>query len=156
MGQFNKAGLDLLKSVEGCRLTAYVDQAGVWTIGYGHTGHEVVPGLCWSQDHADQALETDTGEFSSGVTHLVKSGLNDNQFSALVVFAYNIGLAGFAASTALRQVNSGDLASVPLAMMLWDKIHDRVSGQLIVSPDLVKRRQAEIHLWHTPLEPSVV
>jgi hypothetical protein len=41
-------------------------------------------------------------------------------------------------------------------MMLWDKIHDRVSGQLIVSPGLVKRRQAEIHLWNTPLAPTVV
>jgi lysozyme len=155
MAQFNDAGLNLLKSLEGCRLTAYVDQAGVWTIGYGHTGHEVVPGLCWSQDHADQALEADVDQFSTGVEQLVKAVLNDNQFSVLVIFAYNIGLAGFATSTALRHANSGDFASVPPALLLWDKIHNPQTGKLVVSPGLLKRREAEIQLWNTPVNPNV-
>ena len=155
MPTFNDAGLQLLKKLEGCRLTAYVDQAGVWTIGYGHTGHEVVPGLCWSQEHAEQALSEDIEHFSLGVERLIKSDLNDNQLSALFIFAYNIGLAGFAGSSAFRDVNASAFASVPAAMMLWDKIHDLRSGQLIVNDGLVKRRQAEIQLWNTPVDPAV-
>ncbi len=150
MGTFSDAGLALLKRVEGCRLTAYPDQAGVWTIGYGHTGAEVVPGLSWSQQHADDALADDVDNFSSGVAGLVPATLNDNQFSALVIFAYNIGLAAFAASTAHRLAASGDLSGVPAAMMLWDKIHDGQTGQLVVNAGLQKRRQAEIDLWNTP------
>jgi lysozyme len=155
MATFNDAGLQLLKKLEGCRLTAYVDQAGVWTIGYGHTGHEVVPGLCWTQSHADAALQDDVEQFSGSVDNLVETDLNDNQFSALVIFAYNIGLAAFSASTALRHVNADDFASVPPAMMLWDKIHDPTSHQLVVSPGLVARRQAEIKLWNTPADVPV-
>ena len=155
MATFNAAGLQLLKTLEGCRFTAYVDQAGIWTIGYGHTGHEVVPGLAWSQDHADQALSADVTQFSEGVQALIKQILNDNQFSALVIFAYNIGLAGFSASSALRHVNSGDFASVPPSKLLWDKIHDPNTGQLIVSSGLLKRRQAEIQLWNTPIDAAV-
>ena len=155
MPNFNAAGLQLLKRLEGCRLTAYVDAAGIWTIGYGHTGHEVVPGLAWTQSHAEEALHSDIEQFSQGLQSLIRRPLNDNQFSALVIFAYNIGLAAFSASTALRHVNSGDFTGVPPAMLLWDKIHDRVTRQLVVSPGLLKRREAEIHLWNPAVSPNV-
>jgi lysozyme len=149
MGTFTTAGLNLLKSLEGLRLTAYPDQAGIWTIGYGHTGPEVVPSTVWTQDHADAALQSDINHFALGVAAYVPATLNDNQFSALVIFAYNIGLAAFAASSADRLTKSGDLGNVPAAMMLWDKIHDPQTHQLVVDPGLVKRRQAEINLWNT-------
>jgi lysozyme len=150
MGTFNGAGLTLLEKAEGCRLTSYPDQAGIWTIGYGHTGPEVVPGLVWTQDHANQVLDEDVERFSSGVAKLVPAALSDNQFSALVVFAYNIGLAAFAASTAHRLANTGPLSGVPDALLLWDKVHDPTTGELVVSNGLVKRRQMEIALWNTP------
>jgi len=151
MGAWSAAGTALLKKLEGCKLTAYVDQAGVWTIGYGHTGHEVVPGLSWTQQHADDALNADIGRFAAGVTPLVPPNLDDNQFSALVIFAFNIGLASFAGSTARRLVNEGQLSGVPAAMEMWNKIHDPATGQLVVNPGLQNRRLAEVQLWNTPV-----
>jgi lysozyme len=147
MGQFIDAGLNLLKQLEGCRLNAYQDQAGIWTIGYGHTGPEVRGGLGWPQAQADSTLMADVTRFATGVARYVPTSLNDNQFSALVIFAYNIGLVGFAASTADKLVNAGDLASVPDSMLRWDKIHQ--NGVLVVNPGLHKRRLAEINLWYT-------
>ena len=146
MGQFNDAGLNLLKQLEGCRLNAYQDQAGIWTIGYGHIAG-VTPGLTWTQSQADATLQSDVTRFVTGVQSLVPDDLNDNQFSALVIFAYNIGLAAFGASTADRMARAENLDAVPNSMLLWDKIHK--DGVLVVDPGLHKRRLAEINLWLT-------
>jgi lysozyme len=142
----------LLQRLEGCRLQAYVDQAGVWTIGYGHTGADVLPGLVWSQEQADLQLGQDLQRFISGVGKLVGyAAINDNQFSALVILAFNIGLASFAASSALRRVVIGALEDVPGAISMWNKIHDQRTGQLVVDAGLVYRRAAEVQLWNTPV-----
>jgi lysozyme len=153
MPAFNADGLALLKQCEGCRLTSYIDQAGVWTIGYGHTGHEIVPGLAWTQDQADAVLNNDIQIFAAGVLNLITNPdvLNDNQFSAVVIFAFNIGLAAFAGSTALRELNSGNTDNLPTDMLMWDKIHDPHTGQLVVNQGLLNRRNAEIGLWNTPM-----
>ena len=138
----------LLEQLEGLRLTSYPDKAGHWTIGYGHTGPEVVPGLSWTRDHADEALAQDIGIFALGVEALVPEGLlSDAQFSALVIFAYNVGLAAFRTSRVLRDVIAGQFDSVPAHLMAWDHIHDPHTGALVVDPGLVKRREAEIALW---------
>lgn len=150
---FTDTALALLKSLEGCRLTSYPDIAGVWTIGYGHTGAEVVPGLSWTPDHAESALAEDVGHFTPGVEQLLKAPLSDNQFSALVIFAYNIGLAAFEHSSALAAINSGTIGAldqVPSLMLRWNKVHDPVTHQLVESAGLTKRRQSEIALWNTP------
>ena len=148
MPTFNAAGLALLRQLEACRLTAYPDQAQHWTIGYGHTGPDVVPGLVWTQAHADAALASDTMRFSTGVAALLQAPLNDNQFSALVIFAFNIGMGAFAGSTALHRVNVSDLAGVPDAMRLFNKVTDPTTHQLVVNQGLVNRREAEIALWN--------
>jgi lysozyme len=151
MGNFNNAGLALIKQLEGCRLTAYLDIAGVWTIGYGHTGHEVVPGLAWTQAHADDALQSDITQFATGLAGVVPESLNDNQFSALVIFAFNIGLEAFEGSTACRLVNESNLVAVPAAMAMWNKVRDPSTGALVVSTGLQNRRNAEIGLWNAPV-----
>jgi lysozyme len=154
MPTFNANGLALLKQCEGCKLISYIDQAGVWTIGYGHTGHEVVPGLAWTQDDADAALRNDIQTFAAGVSRLIEDPdvLNDNQFSAVVIFAFNIGLAAFAGSTALRDMNAHKLDNLTADMRMWDKIHDPHTGQLVVNQGLLNRRNAEIGLWNKPMD----
>lgn len=149
--QFTDDARALLESLEGCKLTAYTDEAGVWTIGYGHTGPDVQPGLVWTPSQAELALARDLGSFISGVERLVQPApLNDNQFSALVIFTYNIGLAAFAASSALRYIRQRSLSYVPSAMLLWDKIHEPRTGHLVVSEILLARRHEEIELWSKP------
>lgn len=109
-----------LKNEEGCRLRAYQDTVGVWTIGYGHTGPDVYPGLVWTQDQAEKALarrlET---EFGAAVNSGVKVPLKQYQFDALVSFSYNVGVSAFLNSTLLRKLNAGDIAGATAEFNKW-------------------------------------
>ena len=103
--KINEKGLDLIKSFEGLRLEAYLCPAGVWTIGYGHT-KGVKKGMKITKEKADELLMEDLQEFQKGVEKLTsKVELTDNQFSALVSFAFNLGLGNLENSTLLKKVN---------------------------------------------------
>jgi len=103
--KINEKGLDLIKSFEGLRLEAYLCPAGVWTIGYGHT-KGVKKGMKITKEKADELLMEDLQEFQKGVEKLVSMiKLTDNQFSALVSFAFNLGLRNLKDSTLLKKVS---------------------------------------------------
>jgi GH24 family phage-related lysozyme (muramidase) len=155
----NEAGFALLKKWEGCILFAYDDANdhrvlpgqtihGTLTIGYGHTGTDVVPGLNWTTDEAEEALHHDTDAVATQIGPLIRHTLNSNQFSAFVCFAFNIGVRGFGGSSALHLANAGNLQDVPAAIALWNKA--RVNGVAVVSSGLANRRNAEIKLWNSP------
>jgi lysozyme len=158
--QMNAAGIALLKQWEGCILHAYDDANdqpvnpgspifGKLTIGYGHTGSDVFPGLTWSQAQADVALNNDVAAVVADITPLITAQLNDNQFSAFVCFAFNIGNDAFAGSSALHLANQNDLVDVPAHIALWNKT--TINGRLVVSSGLQNRRTAEIALWNTAI-----
>jgi GH24 family phage-related lysozyme (muramidase) len=137
----DNAGLTLLKQFEGCRLDAYQDTAGIWTIGYGHTAG-VVEGMTISQSEAGAFLLADTEHASNTVMALVgDSHWNFNQFDAMVSLAFNIGSRAFRSSTVLRQHRAGNYPAAADAFLMWDKDHQ--DGQLVVVPGLLKRRQIE-------------
>jgi lysozyme len=159
MAKMDDAGFALLKKWEGCKLQAYDDANGQpvssgnpihgkLTIGYGHTGSDVFPGLTWTQEQADQTLRDDVVAVVAEISPLITAELNDNQFSAFVCFAFNIGIHAFAGSSALHLANHNDLAGVPSRMALWNKT--KVNGRLVTSLGLQNRRSAEIALWNTP------
>ena len=145
----NQAGVDLVKSFEGLKLEAYRCPAGVWTIGYGHTGSDVKPGLKTNEQEAEHLLQEDLNHAGIGVEKLVKVPLTDNQFAALVSFAFNAGLASLAASTLLKRLNAGDYHAVPAELGKWVKATDPRTKQKVTLPGLVKRRAAEGVLWLT-------
>lgn len=148
--QFSDAGKLLLKQLEGLRTTAYLDQKGVWTIGYGHTGSEVKPDLVWTMDQCSNQFDVDLAvRIPTILRYLGGYALTDNQFAAIVILVFNIGTMAFGTSTVLQRIRRGDLIDVPSAIALWNKIEDK-SGVFRVDPGLVKRRQAEIDLWNTP------
>ena len=89
--QYSKQGIDLTKSFESCRLTAYKDIKGVLTIGYRHTGDEVVEGLVWTQDQADTQLVMDLQRAENMVDTCVTVQLTQGQYDAMVDFAFNLG-----------------------------------------------------------------
>jgi len=95
----SKQGIDLIKFYEGFRADAYKCPAGVWTIGYGHTGKDVHAGDKVSPEYASYLLATDLAAFEQKVSELVKVPLKQNQFDALVSFCYNCGAANLASST---------------------------------------------------------
>ncbi|KAF4513807.1 UNVERIFIED_CONTAM: hypothetical protein B566_EDAN011729 [Ephemera danica] len=137
-------GIELLKKFEGCKTTAYKGSDNVWTIGYGHTGPEVVEGLKITQQQATDYLKSDLTKFENIVSGALNKPVNQNQFDALVVFSYNIGGTAFKNSTALEMINAGKYDAVPEAMEKWNKVKG------VVSQGLQNRRAAEVDLWNTP------
>lgn len=133
--------LPLVKRWEGCRLTAYLCPAGVWTVGYGATGPDVRQGVVWTQAQAESRLRADLERFAAGVAKVVRVPLTAGQKGALVSLAYNIGLAAFRRSTLLRKLNAGDYAGAAREFARWN----RGGGRVL--PGLVKRRADECRLF---------
>jgi lysozyme len=144
----NEEGIALIKLFEGLRLEAYQDVAGVWTIGYGHT-KTAKKGMTISEREAEALLREDVREAEQAVTRLVKAPLNENEFSALVSFVFNIGEGAFARSTALRRLNAGDREGAAAAIELFNKA--TINGKKQTIPGLVRRRAAEKALFLKPV-----
>lgn len=134
-------GLALIKQWEGCKLHAYKDAVGVWTIGYGSTGAHVRPGMTITQAEADNLLIADLARFERAVEKLVKVPLSDGQFAALVSFAFNVGEGALAKATLLKKLNAGNYGAVPAELMKWVN----AGGKKLQG--LVNRRAAEAGLW---------
>ena len=142
----NKQGIQLVKSFEGCFFNAYLCPAKVWTIGYGSTkypnGNAVKQGDKITQQEAETLLSDTLDEFSKGVSKLIKVELNDNQFSALVSFAFNLGTGALSKSTLLKKVNANSNdKTIEDEFMRWVSAGGkRLNG-------LVRRRTAESKLY---------
>ena len=146
MATTNRAGIDLIKRFEGLRLDAYKDPAGIWTIGYGHTGPPAALGAWIGSDEAERLLLADLGAAEAAVSRACPA--SGNKFAAMVSLAFNIGGAAFATSSVARLHNAGQYARAAQAFALWNKA--RVDGKLRVLPGLVRRRAAEAELYLTP------
>jgi lysozyme len=133
-------GLALIKRFEGCRLAAYQDSVGVWTIGYGHT-HGVKSGMTITQEQADNYLRADANTAGADVSRLVKVDINQNQFDALTSFVFNLGAGALAGSTLLKKLNAHDVAGAGNEFLRWT----HAGGEEL--PGLVKRRTAERALF---------
>lgn len=145
MRKLSQLGISLLKQLEGLRLEAYPDSGGIWTVGYGHTGPEVTPISKITEQTAEVLLLSDVSRTELGVSELVTVEVSSNEFSALVIFSYNIGLTAFRLSQLLSLLNRG--YSKDLVAQEFNKwIH---VGTTIV-PGLVARRAAEAKLFLTP------
>lgn len=130
-------GLAFTEKFEGLRLTAYQDSVGVWTIGCGHTGSDVHPGLTIAHEQARALLLKDVESAVATVNRLVTVRLTQNQFDALVDFVFNAGAGNFAGSTLLRDLNAGNYAGAAAQFSKW--VH---AGSQIL-PELVERRKAD-------------
>jgi len=132
----NQAGLQLIESFEGLRLTAYQDSVGVWTIGYGHT-KGVKKGQTITKQQAETFLQQDLGVAEAPVNKLGLT-LTGNQFAALVSFTFNLGAGN------LKKLMSQGIAAVPDRILLFD----HAGGKVL--PGLTRRRKAERALYLTP------
>lgn len=135
----SQKGIDLIKSFEGCKLTAYQDTVHVWTIGYGHTGG-VKSGQKITKAQAEDFLKADLAKFEKAVNAL-KMDFNQNQFDALVSFAYNCGTGN------LNKLCKGRTkAEIGSKMLLYNKAGEKVLA------GLTRRRNAENKLYNTPVK----
>ena len=131
-------GLALIKEFEGCRLTAYICPAGVLTIGVGHTGPDVKSEMTITQSEADQLLAQDVGRFEKAVTELINVPLKQQEFDALVSFAFNCGAGALERKHLRRRLNAGE--EKPKAQ---EELPRWTSGGMA---GLVRRREAEVKL----------
>lgn len=143
--QISDKGISLIKQFEGCKLTAYQDSVGVWTIGYGWTqpvdGKPIRAGMTIKQEAAERLLKTGLVSYESDVSRLVKVGLTQGQFDALVSFTYNLGSRSLSTSTLLRKLNAGDYAGAADEFLRWNKAGGKVLN------GLTRRREAERALF---------
>ncbi|MDR9777190.1 lysozyme [Rhizobium hidalgonense] len=156
MRKISAYGISKLKQWEGEILFAYDDFdppsnrrrikagdkiKGTLTIGTGHTGPDVRPGMTITSEQSTALLYQDLASFEAAVESAVKVPLTDNQFAALVSFAFNVGAANFRSSTLLKKLNAGNYAAVPAELAKWTKSKGKTM------PGLVNRRAAEAGLW---------
>ncbi|HBM9904053.1 MULTISPECIES: lysozyme [unclassified Enterobacter] len=143
--QTSDIGLALIKQFEGCKLTAYQDSVGVWTIGYGWTqpvdGKPIRAGMTIKQETAERLLKTGLVSYESDVSRLVKVDLTQGQFDALVSFTYNLGARSLSTSTLLRKLNASDYAGAADEFLRWNKAGGKVLN------GLARRREAERALF---------
>ena len=137
-------GLNIIKAHEGLKLEAYRCPAGVLTIGYGHTGN-VHPGEKITMEKAEEYLINDI-RWAEDAVERVQPRLNQNQFDALVDFAYNVGEVAFRNSTLARMVSSDpDNPAIADEFLKWK--YAAVHGKKQVLPGLLNRRRAEVGLY---------
>ncbi len=136
----SSGGLDLIKSHEGLRTSAYQDPVGVWTIGYGHTG-TAKPGQKISEAQAEQLLRKDVGWAEDAVRKNVKVPLTQGQFDSLVSFTFNLGAGALGKSTLLQKLNAGDYAGAQAEFGKY--VH--AGGRVL--PGLVRRRNEEAQMF---------
>jgi len=139
--KISERGLELIKKFEGLRLEAYQDAGGIWTIGYGHTGPDVKPGMKITKEEAEQLLLKDLDRFEAAVREEVKVPITQEMFDSLVSFCYNIGIYAFRGSTLLRLLNKGQYEEAAREFQRW------VYVRKAKLPGLVRRRKAEENLF---------
>ena len=152
--QLSTNGLDKLKTLEGLKLVPYRDSGGRLTVGYGHLIRlldAITPSTTIDEDRATSLLVEDVSYTEMSVGKIVTSTVNQNQFDAMVLFAYNVGVNNFASSTLLKMVNLSQFDTAADEFMRWDKIHTS-NGMYVEVAGLVNRRQAEKDLFMTSSE----
>jgi lysozyme len=142
----NKLGIDMMHHFEGCRLQAYQCSAKVWTIGWGNTYYQdkrpAKQGDVITQAQANELFEMVMNEFAIVVRKALTKEINENQFSALVCFAYNVGIGNLKKSTLLRKVNiNPNDESIADEFAKWNKAGGKVLN------GLTRRRLAEADLY---------
>lgn len=135
-------GLALIKEFEGCKLQAYTDSVGVWTIGYGCTT-DVAPGMMITLAQAEQRLVDDLKHAETCVNGAVTVPLTQGEFDALVSWVFNLGCGSLRKSTLLRKLNESDYDGAAQEFLRWDK----AGGKVLAG--LTRRREAEAELFES-------
>lgn len=141
-------GIKLITDFEGFRATAYQDVVGVWTVGYGFT-KGVKKGDRITRAEADARLRKEIVGYEMGVEAACRVPPNQNQFDALVCFAFNVGVAGMTKSSVIKAHNREDYQAAARAFGLWNKAGGKVW------PGLTRRRAAEAALYLEPVPDEV-
>ena len=136
----------MIKEFEGCRLQTYLCPAGIPTACVGHTGPDVQMGQTYTQAECDALLAADLDRFEKGISEQIDVPLKQEQYDALVSWAFNCGLGATGDSTLRRRLNEGEDVNTVIA----EELPRWTSGGM---PGLIRRRDAEVRLATTGLFP---
>ena len=137
-------GYNLIKKFEGLATTPYKCPAGVLTIGYGHTGKDVIKGMVITELYADELLKADVAKLEHSLIKSLNADeieINQNQFDALISFSYNLGLTRLVNSTLWRYLKEGNVKAAAGQFIRWNKANGKVLQGLTF------RREAEAKLF---------
>lgn len=140
-------GLNLIRQFEGFSSVPYLCPAGIATVGFGSTYYEdgtkvTLKDKPITEQRATELLEFIANKtFSENINKVVKVPLNQNQFDALVSFAYNIGNKNFNWSTLLKKLNQSDYEGASLEFGRWNQAGGKILNGLVL------RRQKEKELF---------
>lgn len=137
----SQTGISLIKRFEGCRLETYRCSAGALTIGYGHTGSDVKPGMMITQAQAEAYLAADLKRFERAVDK-TRLDLTQRSFDALVSFAYNCGV-GNLSKLCKKGRTQWEIAAKILT-------YNRAGGKVI--DGLTRRRKEEAELFKSGIK----
>jgi lysozyme len=145
--KLNNAGYQLICEFEGLRLKPYLCSAKIPTIGYGNTYYPDGKRVTLldkeiTKEYAFEIFKVIADKFARRVLSMVKKPLTQNQFNALVSFAYNVGTGAFSTSTLLKKVNANpnDL-TIRNEFARWI----RANGKIVNG--LVNRRKKESDVY---------
>lgn len=153
--QLSSKGLEAIKFFEGLRLEAYKDSAGIPTIGYGTiriNGRPVTMGMKITAEQAEQYLLADVENYVGAVNKVIKVPTTQNEFDALVVETYNIGIGAMQDSTFIKRHNAGNKVGCAEAMQWWNKV--TVNGKKVTSKGLQNRRIMEAKIYLDAVYPK--
>jgi lysozyme len=145
--KISKNGIDLITKFEGFKSRPYLCPSGIPTIGYGNTyypdGMKVkISDPPVNENQANELLKSILSKFESGVNQCLIKSINQNQFDALVSFAFNIGMGNFKKSTLLKKVNINPVdPTIKNEFLRWNK-----SGGKVLN-GLIRRRESEYSLY---------
>ncbi|MBM3071479.1 lysozyme [Enterobacter sp. RHBSTW-00994] len=142
-GSTGEKGVQLICQFEGLKLERYRDAVGLWTIGYGHLilKEEMEKLTKITTGEAKSILRNDLKRTEDGVKRLLTHSATQNQFDALISFAFNLGVGNLKKSTLLKKFNSGDMEGAALQFKSWNK----AGGKVLAG--LTRRREAEMKLF---------
>jgi len=144
----NQMAVDLIKGRVGLRQKAYEGPSGEMLIGYGHADG-VAPGMTVTAEQAEAFLRQDLVDIERTIRARLQTPVNENQFSAMVVLAYNIGVDQFANSSVLRELNQNNRTAAADAFLMWNK--SRRNGELTENAFLTSLRTKERELFLMPI-----
>lgn len=148
--KLNEQGYKLIMQFEGLKLKAYLCPTKIWTIGYGNTyfpdGIRVSKGDVITKEYAFEIFKVVADDFALKCAKYIKSNVTQNQFNALVSFAYNVGVTNLKNSTLLKRVNvNPNDAMIAKEFLKWN----RAGGQVLNG--LTNRRIAESSMYFSKL-----
>ena len=136
--------LEIIKKYEGFSSQAYKCPAGVWTVGWGHTGRDINKDTILTREEAELMLKKDVANLQEQILFLLDGKPSMNELDALTSLCYNIGLGAFKKSRLLKRINlkeNGELISKE--WIEFNKVNSKVVKGLL------RRRAEEICLYFT-------